>query len=75
MVAHFYMTVNNLFRSIKTASTLLQFFSLFSLIEIEFIGIKGDFGPELIHDLSKQWSIPVNFMFIGSPDDRFSYRG
>jgi hypothetical protein len=22
----------------------------------------------------KKWSIPKNFMFIGSPGDRFSYR-
>ncbi len=41
---------------------------------IEFITIKGEFGPELIHKLSNQWKIPVNFMFIGSPGDRFPYR-
>jgi hypothetical protein len=43
-------------------------------IKIEFVQLKGVFGPELIHDLSKQWNIPVNFMFIGSPSDRFPYR-
>jgi len=43
-------------------------------IEIEFIRMKGEFGPELIHKLSKLWKIPVNFMFIGSPGDRFPYR-
>jgi len=43
-------------------------------IDIEFISIKGVFGPELINKLSKQWKIPVNFMFIGSPGDRFPYR-
>lgn len=46
----------------------------YSEIEIEFVKIKGDFGPELIQKLSKQWRIPVNFMFIGSPGDRFPYR-
>lgn len=43
-------------------------------IEIEFIRITGEFGPDLINRLSKQWKIPVNFMFIGSPGDRFPYR-
>ena len=43
-------------------------------IHIEFIEIDGVFGPDLIDQLSKKWGIPKNFMFIGSPGDRFSYR-
>jgi len=43
-------------------------------VSIEFIKVKGKFTPELIQDLSKEWKIPVNFMFIGSPGDRFPYR-
>ncbi len=43
-------------------------------IDIEFVKIKGKFGPELIQKLSKKWGIPVNFMFIGSPGDKFPYR-
>jgi len=43
-------------------------------IHIEFIEIEGVFGPELITELSEKWNIPKNFMFIGSPGDRFSYR-
>lgn len=43
-------------------------------INIEFVKIKGRFGPELIQELSRKWGIPVNFMFIGSPGDRFPYR-
>ena len=43
-------------------------------IDIEFIEMEGSFGPELIQELSKKWKIPVNFMFIGSPSDRFPYR-
>lgn len=43
-------------------------------IKIEFIQKKGEFGPELIQQLSKEWSIPVNFMFISSPSDRFTHR-
>ncbi len=42
-------------------------------IEIEFVVIKGKFGPSLIKELSKKWKIPTNFMFIGSPGDHFLY--
>lgn len=43
-------------------------------IKIEFFQIEGEFGPPLINRLSKEWDIPVNFMFISSPGDRFSHR-
>jgi hypothetical protein len=42
-------------------------------IEVEFEVILGTFTPELIQELSKQWNIPVNFMFIGSPEGRLIY--
>ncbi|KAF2519627.1 APC family permease [Flavobacterium salilacus subsp. salilacus] len=43
-------------------------------INIQFIEIKGVFGPDLIDDLSREWNIPKNFMFIGSPGDKFPYK-
>ena len=43
-------------------------------IKIEFVQIQGEFGPQIIQDLSKKWNIPINFMFIGSPGDSFPYR-
>lgn len=43
-------------------------------IDIEFISIEGEFGPQLIKELSQKWKIPINFMFIGSPGDHFPYR-
>lgn len=43
-------------------------------IKIEFIELDDHFGPELINKLSKDWNIPINFMFIASPGDRFPYR-
>ena len=42
-------------------------------IDIDFLVIEGSFGPELVRKLSKQWRIPPNFMFIGSPGDHFLY--
>lgn len=43
-------------------------------IDIDFIEIVGVFGPEIIEELSVKWNIPKNFMFIGSPGNRFSYK-
>jgi len=43
-------------------------------IDIELLIIEGDFGPDLIDRLASEWSIPKNFMFIGSPGDHFPYR-
>ncbi len=46
----------------------------YPFIKIEFIELDDYFGPELINRLSKQWNIPINFMFIGSPGDHFPYK-
>lgn len=44
-------------------------------IHIDYIQLEGrKFGPELIAELSEEWNIPINFMFIGSPGDNFPYR-
>ena len=43
-------------------------------IKIEYLQIPGVFGPEIINRLSEEWNIPHNFMFIGSPGDRFPHR-
>ena len=42
-------------------------------IDIEFVVQHGKFGPKLIQKLSKEWNVPTNFMFIGSPGDHFLY--
>lgn len=43
-------------------------------IKIEFIQLKGKFSPELIKELSAEWKVPINFMFIASPGDKFPYK-
>ncbi|MEO8412808.1 MAG: APC family permease [Ginsengibacter sp.] len=43
-------------------------------IKIEYIQIPGIFGPDIIDKLSKDWNIPPNFMFIGSPGDHFPHQ-
>ena len=42
-------------------------------IEIELVEVEGKFSPKLIAELSRQWQIPVNFMFMGSPGGQFAY--
>ena len=43
-------------------------------IDIEFVIEKGTFSPQLIRQLSEKWNIPINFMFIGSPSDKFPFK-
>jgi amino acid transporter len=44
-------------------------------IKIEYVQIhNATFGPETIKRLSEQWNIPINFMFISSPSDKFAHR-
>lgn len=42
-------------------------------IDVEFVKIEGQFSPELIRQLSEEWDIPTNLMFIGSPGGRLPY--
>ncbi|MCA8970181.1 MAG: APC family permease [Planctomycetes bacterium] len=42
-------------------------------MKIDFVVLHGRFTPEFVENLSKEWKIPRNLMFIGSPGDRFIY--
>ncbi len=43
-------------------------------INIEFVQLRGIFNPELIAKLSADWKVPINFMFIASPGNKFPYQ-
>ncbi len=43
-------------------------------IKIDFIIEEGKFSSALIKKLSDKWHITINFMFIGSPSDKFPYK-
>ncbi|WP_432410100.1 APC family permease [Rasiella sp. SM2506] len=43
-------------------------------ITVDFIIEPGVFGPDKIKELSKRWKIPINFMFIASPGNKFPYK-
>ncbi|MFY9224364.1 MAG: APC family permease [Blastocatellia bacterium] len=42
-------------------------------LRIDLILIKGRFGPELIEKVSQRLKVPKNYMFIGTPSDRFPH--
>lgn len=46
---------------------------LYPALKIDFVAVKGEFGPELIEKLSKRMNVPKNYMFIGTPGDRFPH--
>ena len=46
---------------------------IFPEIRIDFIAVRGRFGPELIDKLSARFNVPRNYMFIGCPGDRFPH--
>ena len=43
-------------------------------IKIDLVIMDGEFSPKLVKELSEKWNIPINFMFIGSPSDKFPYK-
>lgn len=47
---------------------------LYPNLRIDFLAVKGVFGPELIERLSRKLHVPKNYMFIGTPGDRFPHK-
>jgi hypothetical protein len=42
-------------------------------INVELVQRRGRFGPEIIEELSREFGIPKNYMFIGAPGERFPH--
>jgi hypothetical protein len=42
-------------------------------LRIDLILVQGSFSPELIERLSRRMGVPKNYMFIGTPGDRFPH--
>jgi amino acid transporter len=42
-------------------------------LRIDLLLVKGEFGPQLIEHLSRRLNVPKNYMFIGTPSDRFPH--
>ena len=59
--------------SAKLLSDIEVLSSAYEQITVEVVVMTAHLGPELVNDLSKQWNIPKNFMFIGSTGDWAPY--
>ncbi len=42
-------------------------------LDIEFVCREGKFGPETVRQFSEEYSIPINNMFIGAPEEKHSF--
>jgi hypothetical protein len=42
-------------------------------LRIDLLLVRGEFGPALIERLSRRLGVPKNYMFIGTPSDRFPH--
>jgi amino acid transporter len=47
---------------------------LYPQLRVDFLAVRGKFGPELIERLSQRLNVAKNYMFIGTPGDRFPHR-
>ncbi len=57
----------------RLANDLTRFDQLFPEIKVNFVAVKGRFGPEIIDRLSRRLGVPKNYMFIGCPGDSFPH--
>lgn len=46
---------------------------LYPELRIDFIAVKGKFGPQIVEKISKRLGIPKNSMFIGTPGFNFKH--
>jgi amino acid transporter len=46
---------------------------IYPSIRIDLVLVHGRFGPELIERVSRRLRVPKNYMFIGTPGDRFPH--
>jgi amino acid transporter len=67
-VVHVYKSENDIPPQLSHDLAFLD--EVYPEIKIEFITVQGVFGPEMIERLSRDWGIPKNYMFIGSPSGR-----
>ena len=56
------------------ADTLQKIDRFYPDLRIDFLAVRGTFGPKLIEQLSQRLNVPKNYMFIGTPGDRFPHR-
>jgi amino acid transporter len=58
----------------QLAANLKILHRIYPRLRLDLVLVKGRFGPELIERLSRRLGVPKNYMFIGTPDDRFPHK-
>ncbi len=56
------------------ASNLETIDRLYPQLRVDFLAVRGEFGPQIIEALSRKLKVPKNYMFIGTPGDHFPHR-
>lgn len=69
-VVHCYQTQEHIDNLKKQLSVLDR---IYPELKIDLVLVKGQFSPELIEIISKKLGVPKNYMFIGTPGDRFPH--
>ena len=57
----------------ELASVLRMIDLIYPELRIDFLAVKGKFGPQLVEKLSRRLRIPKNYMFIGTPSAKFKH--
>jgi amino acid transporter len=58
----------------RIAEHLTTIDHLYPQLRVDFLAVRGKFTPGLIEALSERLRVPKNYMFIGTPGNRFPHR-
>ncbi len=70
-VIHVYDTPEDIPENLERDLRTLD--SLYPELEIELVLRQGKFSPELIDQISREFGVPKNYMFLGAPSDKFPH--
>lgn len=57
----------------ELSSQLRTIDQIYPALRVDLVLVQGEFGPELIEHLARRLRVPKNYMFIGTPGDRFPH--
>ncbi len=70
-VIHVYEKEEDISPSLREQIEIID--KIYPELAIDFVLVKGKFSPDLIEKLSERLGVPKNYMFIGTPGDRFPH--
>jgi amino acid transporter len=72
LVVHAFEREEDIPADLSTQLTTID--HMYPQLRVDFLAVKGTFGPDLIERLSQRLKVPKNYMFIGTPGDRFPHK-